>query len=286
MTTAFTPTKTLTTEPLRRTTPVPEQTYNSPPARSAADVARAFPTTLKAEWIKLTSLRSNKAIVALTVVVGAFVSWAVGTYVTDLGDLTVSQVFTFSTVFTAVFAAVGGILIFSSEAQHGTLAPALTTQPTRWLIATAKTVIAAGFGAVLGSIGLLAGATGGYLAGLPTGVTTQLASTSAWAILFASLAAVLGLGIGMIARHSTAAVSGLLVWWLVVENLMSLFLAERFLRFLPFMAGNELSATGENTEFEPVTDLALSTVENAAVFGGYALGALVIGTVLLYRRDN
>lgn len=259
---------------------------NPPGARSNLTVARAIPTTLKAEWIKLSSLRSNKAIAGLTFVVSTFVSWAVATYVTDLGTLTIAEVFTFSTVFTAVFAAVAGILIFSSEAEHGTLAPALTAQPARWVIALAKTIVAAGFGAVLGAVGLLAGLIGAWIAGLSMGVTAGIASTSAWAILFASMAAILGLGVGMVARHSTAAVSGLLVWWLVVENLFSAFLAERFLRFMPFMAGNMLASTGQTPDPAEVTELTLSTVENAAVFGGYTIAALVIGTTLLYRRDN
>lgn len=260
--------------------------HNVPAARSNVDVARALPTTLKAEWIKLSSLRSNGALVALAFVVSAFVSWAVGTYVTDEGVLTIAEVFTFSTVFTAVFAAVGGILLFSSEAQHGTLAPALTAQPARWVIAMSKTILAAGFGAVLGAVGLLAGLGGAAVAGLSMGVTTGMWATAAWATSFAALAAVLGLGVGMIARHSTAAVSGLLVWWLVVENLLTVFVAERFSRFLPFVAGNSLATSGEGAGPGEATELALTTTENAMIFGGYAAAALLIGTVLLYRRDN
>lgn len=252
-------------------------------SRTASDSIRAIPTTLNAEWIKLSSLRSNKAIIALTAAVGGFVTWAIATYVTD-SVLTVAEVFTAATVFTAVFAAVGGILLFTSESQHGTLAPALTAQPARALIAGSKTVIAAGYGALLGAVGLAAGFAGAYLGPIAMGDTSAMLSTSLWAIGFASLAAVLGLGIGMIARLSTAAVSGLLVWWLVVENLIGVFLAERFARFMPFAAGNGM--LGDGGPGEAASDLALSTTENALVFGGYAAAALAIGTVLLYRRDT
>lgn len=253
-----------------------------PASRTIGDSLQAIPTTLNAEWIKATSLRSNKAIVGLTAVVGGFVAWAIATYVTDEA-LSVTEVFTAATVFTAVFAAVGGILLFTSESQHGTLAPALTAQPARAVIAGSKTVIAAGFGALLGLVGLAAGFAGAYLGPIATGDTSTIVSTSLWAIGFASLASVLGLGIGMIARVSTAAVSGLLVWWLVVENLVGLFLAERFARFMPFTAGNGMLSAGPD---QGSPELALTATESALVFGGYAAVALLIGTVLLYRRDT
>ncbi len=251
--------------------------------RTIGDSLRAIPTTLNAEWIKLYSLRSNRAIVALTAAVGGFMTWAIATYVTDQA-LTVTEVFTAATVFTAVFASVGGILLFTSESQHGTLAPSLTAQPARAVIAASKTVLAAGYGALLGAVGLAAGFAGAYLGPIPMGDTSTMLSTSLWAIGFASLAAVLGLGIGMISRLSTAAVSGLLVWWLVVENLVGVFLAERFARFMPFTAGNGMLGAGGPGE--QTSDLALTTTENAMVFGGYAAVALLIGTALLYRRDT
>lgn len=252
--------------------------------RSIGDSVRTIPTTLNAEWIKLSSLRSNKAIVGLTAIVGGFVSWAIATYVTDEA-LTITDVYTAATIFTAVFASVAGILLFTSESQHGTLAPALTAQPARAVIAGAKTIVAAGFGAFLGAVGLVAGFAGAYLGPIATGDTSTMLSTSLWAIGFASLASVLGLGIGMIARVSTAAVSGLLVWWLVVENLVSVFLAERYARFMPFTAGNGMIGAGTGAEGGS-PDLVLTATENAMVFGGYAALAMVIGTVLLYRRDT
>ncbi|MGH1490123.1 MAG: ABC transporter permease subunit [Acidimicrobiales bacterium] len=286
MTTTLSPITTDSNTTTRSTQNNSTPSNNIAASRTALDSVKAIPTTLNAEWIKLRSLRSNKAIIALTAAVGGFMTWAIATYVTD-EVLTITEVFTAATVFTAVFAAVGGILLFTSESQHGTLAPALTAQPARAVIAVSKTVIAAGFGAVLGAVGLAAGYAGAYLGPIATGDTSTMLSTSLWAIGFASLASVLGLGIGMIARLSTAAVSGLLVWWLVVENLVGVFLAERFARFMPFTAGNGMLGSGGNGgPGEGVSELALTTTENALVFGGYAAVALVIGTVLLYRRDT
>lgn len=257
----------------------------TPTTRSQHDTLKAIPTTLRSEWIKLSTIRSNKAILALTVAINGLVSWAVARFVTD-EVLLVDEVFAFSTVFTAVFAAVAGILIFSSEAQHGTLAPTLTAQPARLVVAASKTIMAATFGALLGTAGLVAGVVGAALGGIEMGDTSTIIDTSLWAVLFVSLASVLGLGIGMIARHSTAAISGLLVWWLVVENLLNVFVAARFSRFLPFVAGNGMLAIEDDTASADALNAALTRPEDALVFGGYAAIALMIGTVLLYRRDT
>ena len=259
---------------------------DEPATRSRTDTFAALPTTLQSEWIKLSTIRSNKSILALTIALNGVVSWAIANFVTDEGELFVDKVFAFSTLFTAVFAAVAGILIFSSEAQHGTLAPTLTARPARLAIAIAKAITAAAFGAVLGASGLVAGLVGASASDIETGDASSILGTSVWAVLFVSLATVLGLGIGMIARHSTAAISGLLVWWLVVENLLNVFLDQGLSRFLPFVAGNGLLPLDDPAASTETLSAALSRTENALVFGGYATLALTIGTVLLCRRDN
>lgn len=268
------------------TTATYQPATDQPATRSQNDSLKAIPTTLRSEWIKLSTVRSNKAILALTVVLNGLVSWAVAAFVTEQGELFVDEVFAFSTVFTAVFAAVAGILIFSSEAQHGSLAPTLTAQPARLVIATAKTLTALAFGAVLGAAGLLAGIVGASIAGIETGNVSMITETSLWAVLFVSLASILGLGVGMIARHSTAAISSLLVWWLVVENLLNAFVDPKFSRFLPFVAGNGLLAIEDDTASVEALAAALTRTQDALILGSYGAIALTIGTTLLYRRDT
>ena len=278
----------MTTAPYQPTDrPAAERTVTRSPARRAPnDTLRAFPTTLKSEWIKVSTIRSNSAILALTIALNGLVSWAIANFVTDEGELFVNTLFAFSTLFTAVFAAVAGILIFSSEAQHGTLAPTLTAQPARLGIAAAKTLTAAAFGAVLGATGLIAGLVGASISDIETGDASTILGTSLWATLFVSLAAVLGLGIGMIARNSTVAISGLLVWWLVVENMLNAFIDPRLARFLPFVAGNGLLPLDDPAASIEALSISLTRTEDALIFGGYAAIALAIGTMLLSRRDT
>ncbi|WP_327657495.1 hypothetical protein [Streptomyces sp. NBC_00483] len=274
-----------TNPPSLNTTSVVPKEHRSPGARSPGDNIRAVPAVLRSEWLKVSSLRSHQAVLALTTLVGAFVSWAVATFVTD-EVLTATEVFTYSTVLTAVVASVAGVLLFTSEAQHGTLSATLTAQPARWVVALAKTVTAAAYGLVLGAAGMAAGLGGALVSGLDLGDTSGMAVTTLWALLYTALAAVLGLGIGMIVRHGAAAISGLLVWGFVVENLLNLFMSPQISRFLPFIAGDALLAIDSDTATAESVAVALTRTQDALVFGGYAVVALIIGTFLLHRRDT
>ncbi|MDX6248516.1 MAG: type transport system permease protein [Kribbellaceae bacterium] len=278
-------TPTTTTATTTTATATTAATSHHPAGRSTSDDVKALPNVLRSEWIKLSSLRANKAILGLTTATGGFVAWAVATLVTNQVQ-TVSEVFVFSTVLTGVIAAVAGILLFSSEAQHGTLASVLTAQPARWVIVAAKAMMATAFGFVLGAAGMAASVGGAVLGGLELGDASAMAATTLWALLFTGLSALLGLGVGMIVRHSSAAISALLVWGLVVENLLTLFLSEQVSRFLPFVAGNNLLGIVGEGAFAESAATALTRAQDALVFGGYTAAAVLIGTVLLYRRDT
>jgi ABC-2 type transport system permease protein len=258
---------------------------NAPATRTRGDAVAALRSALTSEWVKATTVRSTRTVLGLTLVGGVAVSWAVGVLVTDEVQY-VAEVGFFWTSVSSMLAAITGVLLFGSEVQHGTLAPAVAAQPARWLLAVAKTVAAAALGLVIGAVGLAAGFGGAVLAGLDAGNTSALPATIGWALLFTTLAAVLGLGVGMIVRHSTAAIAGLLVWGFVVENLFTAFLAEEVVRFLPFFAGNHLLAYNSDLDSAKAIAIALTRPENALVFGGYAAAAVLIGTALLYRRDT
>jgi ABC-2 type transport system permease protein len=263
--------------------PIPA-TEHRPATRARGDDGRAVLAALSSEWIKATTIRANRAVLLLTAVGGLAVSWAVATLVTD-EVLVISEVGFYWTSVTSMLAAILGVLLFGSDVQHGTLATAVAARPTRWVLAVAKTVTAAVLGLLIGAVGLAAGFGGAALAGLDTGDTSSLPASIGWALAFTMLAAVLGLGIAMVVRHSTAAIGGVLVWGFVVENLLTVFLAEQVTRFLPFYAGNHLLAYDSDLDSATALAVALTRPENALVFGGYAAVTLGIGTLLLYRRD-
>src|SRR4051812_40762033 len=92
--------------------------------RTRSDDVRAVPAALRSEWIKLTSLRATRVIVAMTAVVGAAVAGGLAATATD-PTLTASELFIYPLPLVAMLAGVIGILMFTGEAQHGTLAVTL-----------------------------------------------------------------------------------------------------------------------------------------------------------------
>jgi len=264
---------------------VPRATGNHSALRTRSDDMRAVPAALRSEWIKLASLRANKAILVLTPLVGALISWALASSATDK-KLTASELFIFPLPLVAMLATATGILMFTSEAQHGTLAAALTARPTRWMIVTAKAAMATMVGLVLGATAMAAGFGGALLGGVDVGDESAIASRAAWALLYIALGAMIGLGVGMIARHSAGAISGLLMWAFVIESLFAPALPDGVVHFLPFSAGYRLLDAGPNFKAPVTIAHELARPEYALIFGGYALVSLAIGTLLLYRRDT
>ena len=271
------------------TTALHAEPQPQPPTRHRSDDVAALPAALRSEWIKVRSLRSTPGLLAAVVVIGVLMSWILATFVKTDPDtnlpFTVGETFVFSTWLTMVLAIVMGALSITSEVQHGTLATAVTTQPARWVIVTAKATVSSGLGLAMGLLGMTAGLGGAVLGGLEAGDTSGSLATAGWGLLLTALAPMLGLGIGMIVRHSAGAVTGVLVWALVIENLIKGFAPANFTRLMPFSAAAGLlniKTAGDNAK---TMAAALTRVQDAFLFSGYIVLAIAIGTALLYRRD-
>jgi len=264
---------------------IPWTTPQRSAVRTTSEDVRSVRAALASEWIKLSSLRATKVILTLTALVGAIVAGGLAATADD-PTLTASELFIYPLPLVAMLASVTGILMFTAEAQHGTLAVILSSRPARWVIVTAKTITAATVGLALGITGMVAGFAGASIGGVELGSGSHLASRGLWALLYIVLAALVGLGVGMIVRHTAAAITGLLMWSLVIESLLAPMLPEGVRHTLPFSAGYRLLDAGPN--FEPPVLIAhqLARPQYALVFAGYALASIVAGTVLLYRRDS
>ena len=253
------------------------------------DVASIRPA-IRSEWIKVSSLRSNVAILAMTPVIGVLLSWILATFVKTDPDthlpFNVGETFIFSTWLTTVLATIVGALMFTSEVQHGTLANSVSAQPARWVIVAAKTALAAGFGLAMGILGMIGGLSGALLGGLERGDTSGMPASALWGLLLTTLAAVLGLGVGMILRHSAAAISILLVWAFVVENLVRTLIPASAARFMPFSAAAGLLGIQQASDTAETLAAALTRPQDALLFGAYVIAAVAVGTILFTRRDS
>jgi hypothetical protein len=162
----------------------------------------------------------------------------------------------------------------------------MAARPARWVIVSTKAAMAALVGVAFGASSMLAGFGGAVVGGAEVGDASHIASRALWALLYIALAAVIGLGVGMIVRHSSGAISGLLMWCFVVENLFAPALPDGALHVLPFSAGYRLLDAG--SQFKPPVVIAheLGRPMYALIFAAYAVVSLAVGTVLLSRQDS
>lgn len=283
----ITSTITSTIDPAHRSGEVPtaEATTAGAPPRRTRHARRRLRPGIAAEWIKIRTLRSTAALIAVSAASGAAIVAGVTAASPETAP-TIAEGLGFPVVFSAVFAAVAGTVLFTGEVQHGTLDPTLTAQPSRRALVLAKVLVAAGFGATLASAGQIGGLAGGLVAGTDLGGAARVATGALWASGFAALTAMLGLGIGMIVRHSAAAVSGLLVWWLVVENLVVVLAPAEVARLLPFVAGNAMVGVEMESNDPDAAALLFTRPQNALLLATYALLTVAIGKVALTRQDT
>jgi ABC-2 type transport system permease protein len=281
-------TTTITTKenPTMTTTelPLPTDWTAGPPTTPRRPHAGQLPAVLRSEWIKFTTVRTNKVILAVAVALGLLTSWASAVFVTDQA-FTVADVYIFPTLLTSVLAAIAGVLLFTSEVQHGTLASALTAHPTRRPVVVAKALVATGYGLALGIVGMATGLVGALAGGIETGETGVALTTVLWALLYTSGSGLLGLGVGIVVRHSAGAVSGVLVWWLVVESLVIQFAPAEVVRLLPFDTGFRTLGIESDFDSAEIVASALPNPAHAAIFWAYVASALAVGSVMLHRRD-
>ena len=150
----------------------------------------------------------------------------------------------------AVFSALAGIMLVTSEYRFGTIRPTFLFTPRRSRVVAAK--LAAGLlaGIAFGLIGEGLGFVLGYviLAGRAIDYALDAAQTSL--LLLGTLAGValwgaLGVGIGVVVRNQVGAIIGLLVWGFVVENLIFAF-APSGGRFAPVHAQDALTGLTTN----------------------------------------
>jgi ABC-2 type transport system permease protein len=149
-------------------TPRPE-TRTDTVLRSRSDDVHAVPAALRSEWIKVSTLRTNKVILGLTAGIGATIAAALAATATDA-----TAVSRLGTVHLPAPARghVGdrdGHPDVHREAQHGTLAVTLAARPARWVIVVAKTAMAVAVGATYGAAAMAAGFAGALAGGAELG---------------------------------------------------------------------------------------------------------------------
>jgi ABC-2 type transport system permease protein len=232
-----------------------------------------------AERIKLTSIRSPWFCAAIAVLGVVGLSTLFVLTAPEGAETGGSNPFLqFGLVLTMVLAAVS----VTSEYRYSTIRTTFEAAPRRGAVLAAKAAVVAAAGAL---VGLLASFGSWLVVWLVLPGTGALQTVDDWravagaAPVFA-LGAVLALAVGILVRHTAAAVSLVLVWPLLVEQLVSVLpgVGEDIARWLPFIHATNVTTAGiEGLPFGPWGSL--------AYFAAITAGLFAVALVVLNRRD-
>ncbi len=255
------------------------------------------------EWTKLRTLRSTVwyviATAGLTGGLGGLVAWAVGatacpTPTGCVGEDTPRLVF--SGVYLGQIAVVLlAALAVTTEYGTDTMRVTLAAYPRRGIVFAAKGAVVISLALAAGTLGVLGSLAAGRIAlpgrrfvgdnavpplSLADGHTLRAAGGT---VLYLGLIALLSLGVGMIVRHTAAALSTMLAMLFAPLMIAPLLTNEHWrewvLKVSPMTAGLAIQAT------KGLNSLPIGPWPGLGVLAAYAGAAYVLGAALFTLRD-
>jgi ABC-2 type transport system permease protein len=183
--------------------------------------------------------------------------------------------------FTAVFSALAGVLLVTSEYRYGTIRPTVLFNPVRSHVLAAKAVAGALAGLAFGILGEAIGWAVGYAILDGRGITVVLSSGDILLLTLGGLASAalwgaIGAGLGAIIHNQVGGIIALLAWGLVVDDLL-FGLAPSVGRFTPTRASDALLGLR--------VDHLLSPGAGAITLIAWAGALAVVGIARSVRQD-
>jgi hypothetical protein len=180
-----------------------------------------------------------------------------------------------------------GVLCMTQEYSQSTIRLTLAATPNRYSVYLAKLLVVFVTMAVLmTSVILVCIAAGNAILSARgyTGATTHPNAQAAYLALVAVSVMIgfLGVGLGAITRNPPSAIAIILLWPLLVEiligNIVAAVFSRNILDWLPFGAAIQ-------TTFLEVDDLKFGRLGSLGYFGLWVIAVVVIGQIVLRRRD-
>jgi ABC-type transport system involved in multi-copper enzyme maturation permease subunit len=262
------------------------------PALPALPGRAGLAGALRSEFTKIRSVRSTYwtllALVVVTVGFGALASAGAAAHPGERGPgFDPTQQSLVGLYVGQLVIVVLGALTISSEYSSGMISTSLTALPRRGTVFAAKAMV---FGAVALVTGLVASVASFFLgqalmSGQHIGTTLGQPHVLRAVIgggLFLAACGMLAYGLGMILRHTAAAITAA-IGLLFVASILVNFLPQSWQvhvdKWMPAIAGGQVWVT-------KATDPTMfSAWTGFAVLGGYAVVALAAGLILFRRRD-
>ena len=251
-----------------------------------------FPQALRAEWIKFWTVRSTFWSTAMLFVLGAGLTTLVCALAAEdlasgaAGESPGSFV-TWGMMFAQITAIVLGALAVTSEYGTGMIRATLAATPSRGRVLAAKAVVLTGTLFVAGTVTAFAGYFAGNWFLENEGIGLSLSDDGVLRALFGSGLYLAGLGlfaaaVGLLVRHTAAALSGVLALVFVVGNMAFLLPGEWGEWTAKLMPGNAGSAIATPVSFNP---LLLDPLPGFAVFTAEVAAVLLLAYATFRRRD-
>jgi ABC-type transport system involved in multi-copper enzyme maturation permease subunit len=254
-----------------------------------------FPDVVRAEWLKLRTVRSTYRTLAVVVVgmvgLGALFSAA---YVSRVGHLSLADRFSFDATahslrgffFAQLAVAVLGVLIMTSEYATGSIRATLAAVPQRRTVLAAKALVYTAVMFVVGEVASFAAFFVGQAIlaqkhlqahiGDP-GVLRSVIGTG----LYLTVVGLLALGLGALLRRTAGAVAAAVGLLLILPGLAAALPQSWQTHIDPYLPSNAGAAIMGGT----IGSNSLSPWVGFGVFCAYAAAALVAGAWMLHRRD-
>jgi ABC-2 type transport system permease protein len=181
----------------------------------------------------------------------------------------------------ALFAALAGVLVVTSEYRFGTIRPTIVFNPRRSQVVGAKLVASMLAGLVFAFVGMGLSYGIGRVILSSRSISFALDGGDVAQLLLGALAAsalwgAIGVGLAAILRNQIASVVGLIAWSLLVENLL-FGLVPKVGRFTPGRASDALMGM--------TTEHLLSGPAGTAVLVAWAAVLATAGIAITARRD-
>ncbi|MGQ0839556.1 hypothetical protein [Actinokineospora sp.] len=239
-------------------------------------------TLLATERIKLFTTRSPWwcTLTALAVTIGLTTLIVATTSDTLLVSVETTQ---FGYVFGLMVVMVMAALAITTEYRFSTIRATFQAIPNRTAALLAKTTVVALLAGVIGEIAAFG--SWGIANVLKPNADLALNSAADWRLVAGTgviyaVSAVIAVAVGVLVRQSAGAISIVLIWSLLVENLIALIprVGDDIQRWLPFNVSRSFLGV-------PGPDPALSAWWSLAYFAGIAAVLLIIALATAAKRD-
>ena len=247
--------------------------------------------TIRSEWLKLRTVRINYVLAAIAFAAPVIIA-TLDASLRNVDDWTSESLISTTTGWVTLTGLLLGVMSACSatgEFGFGTIRPTLTATPSRIKVVAAKSIVVGVAAAVVQmfviacSLVLILAVVNGRGGSISLSEAGDMRIALVGSVSFAVIIALLGAGVGILLRHTGAAVAALILWPTVIEPLFAGFLGsvlnvDNPFKWMPFLSGFNLGSSELDSS-------GLSRSVGGLYFFSLAVLVTAIGTVLLERRD-